>query len=137
MQAPAPTSPVVAAVPHVLLVDDEELLVQLGIALLESQGFRVSGFTDPQAALAAVRQQPMAFDVVVTDLTMPGMTGLELAGELKRLRADLPIILASGYGADVTPERAARLGIRRVIDKPAPAGELARSIWALVKRADS
>jgi len=131
------SSSVVTVVPHVLLVDDEDLLVQLGTELLEAQGFRVSGFTDPQAALAAVRAQPTAFDVVITDLTMPGMTGLELAGELQLLRADLPIILASGYGADVTPERAARLGIKRVIDKPAPAGELARSIWAVVKRADS
>jgi len=134
MPSASPPSPPGTESPHVLLVDDEKLLVELSTELLISQGFRVSGFTDPQAALAAVRQQPMAFDVVITDLTMPGMTGLELAAELRRLRADLPVILASGYGGDVTPERAQRMGIRQVIDKPAPPGELSRSIWAVLKR---
>jgi CheY-like chemotaxis protein len=131
---PVASSLAVPAIPHVLLVDDEALLVDLGTQLLSSQGFRVSGFTDPHAALAAVRQQPMDFDVVITDLTMPGMTGLELASELHQLRADLPIILASGYGGDVTSERAGRVGIRQVIDKPAPPGELASSIWAVLKQ---
>jgi PAS domain S-box-containing protein len=134
-RAATPVTPPMAVpvIPHVLLVDDEDLLVELGIQLLTTQGFRVTGFTDPHAALAAVRQQPRSFDVVITDLTMPGMTGLELAGELHQVRADLPIILASGYGGDVTPERAARVGIRQVIDKPAPPGALARSIWAVLK----
>jgi PAS domain S-box-containing protein len=134
----APAQPVPPPVPtasavHVLLVDDEELLVHLGTELLEALGFHVTGFTEPQAALAAVVASPMAFDVVITDLTMPGMTGLELAAELQRVRGDLPIILASGYGADVSQERAERLGIRRIIDKPAPSDELARCIRAVVK----
>ncbi len=120
-----------------LLVDDEELLVQLNTELLSAEGFRVSGFTDPQAALAAVCQEPLAFDVVITDLTMPGMTGLELATALRRVRSDLPIILVSGYGADVTLQRAERLGISRIIDKPASAAELARCIRAVVRRLDT
>ncbi len=131
-QSGPPPVPTANAV-HVLLVDDEELLVYLGTELLEALGFRVTGFTEPQAALAAVVANPMAFHVVITDLTMPGMTGLELAAELQRVRADLPIILASGYGADVSQERAERLGIRRIIDKPAPSDELARCIRAVVK----
>jgi CheY-like chemotaxis protein len=87
--------------------------------------------------LAAVCQEPLAFDVVITDLTMPGMTGLELATALRRVRSDLPIILVSGYGADVTLQRAERLGISRIIDKPASAAELARCIRAVVRRLDT
>lgn len=118
-----------------LLVDDEELLVQLNTELLSVLGFRVSGFTDPQAALVAVRQEPSAFDVVITDLAMPGMTGLELAAVLRRVRSDLPIILTSG-GSDVTQQRAERLGISRVIDKPTTAGDLMRCIREVTRRAD-
>jgi PAS domain S-box-containing protein len=131
---PTATDTPLSRAPHVLLVDDEELLVDLGRDLLSARGLRVSGFTDPHAALAAVRADPQAFDVVITDLTMPGMTGLELASALHHERADLPIILASGYGGEVSPERARQAGIRHQVDKPAPAGELLRQVLRLTGR---
>ena len=82
---------------HVLYLDDEEPLVFLASRVLKRLGYRVSGYTRPEEALAAVRADPGQFDLVVTDLNMPRISGLEVAGELLRLRPALPVVLASGY----------------------------------------
>jgi len=82
---------------RVLYIDDEEAIIFLMKRLLERRGFRVSGYTDPREALAAVKANPDQFDLAVTDYKMPGMSGLQVAEALRDIRADLPVVLASGY----------------------------------------
>jgi PAS domain S-box-containing protein len=82
---------------HILYVDDEEALVFLATRLLERRGYRVSGFTNAITALKQFRENPGEFDVLVTDLSMPGMSGFELTEEIHRTRADIPVVLTSGY----------------------------------------
>jgi CheY-like chemotaxis protein len=108
----------------ILYVDDDEAIVFLMKRLLERQGYRVSAYTDPSAALAAVRSQPDAFDLVVTDYNMPGLSGLEVARALREIRADLPVVLASGYITEELSAQAPAAGIRELIYKPNTADEL-------------
>jgi CheY-like chemotaxis protein len=122
---------------HVLYLDDEERLVFLARRGLEQLGYTFSGFSNPVQALAAFHAQPMAFDVVVTDLTMPLMTGLDFATELLRLRPGLPIMLTSGYLRPQDEDAARRLGLRELIAKPATFDSLARAIHAALNRDDT
>jgi PAS domain S-box-containing protein len=103
---------------RVLFVDDEELLGQLGKRTLSVLGYEVEVAQDPVAALELVRADPARFDLVVTDQTMPGMTGLTLAQEILRLRPGLPIILMTGYGLALKPEQIETAGIRQLLIKP-------------------
>ncbi|HTO02690.1 MAG TPA: ATP-binding protein, partial [Opitutus sp.] len=116
-------APQSAAVPRgtgerILYVDDERPLAQMGKKILEHLGYRVEIHSDALAALAAVRNQPNGYEMVITDLTMPAMTGLELAEELLRVRPGLPIILTSGYTATLSAERLLAMGISEVLMKP-------------------
>jgi PAS domain S-box-containing protein len=108
----------------VLCVDDDEALISLTARLLERNGYAVTGYTDPSAALREFERRPGDFDVVVTDLTMQGISGWTLAQALKDVRPQLPVILLSGF---VTPEdqgRAERLGVRALLQKPDDIGQL-------------
>ena len=82
---------------RVLYVDDDEVILLMVQGLLQRHGLDVAAFRDPRDALAAVKERPDRFDVVVTDHDMPGMSGLDIAREIKRIRADLPILLSSGF----------------------------------------
>ena len=127
-----PTAPIAAPAHgkgrHVLYLDDEEAIIFLMKRLLERQGFRVSGFTDPREALAAVRANAGQFDLVVTDYNMPGMSGLEVAQELKAIRADLPVVLASGYITEELRAKAPAAGISELIYKPNTVDELCEAV---------
>ena len=115
---------------RILFVDDEATLVEITRIMLERLGYRVSAHTDGQAALDRLRSAPQDFDLVITDHTMPGMTGFELARHILALRPDLPIILCSGYGSAVSEEMARQAGIRLLAAKP-----LTRNgIGALIRR---
>lgn len=119
---------------RVLFVDDEPAFVRLARRALPPHGCVVSGHSDPAAALAEFEAAPAAFDALVTDLAMPGLTGLELAERVRALRPDLPIVLTSGYmGAD--EHRQAELaGVDAVIPKPSPLSEVARELRRLLAR---
>jgi CheY-like chemotaxis protein len=119
---------------RVLYLDDEERLVFLAGRGLERLGYAFTGFSNPVQALAAFHAQPTAFDIVVTDLTMPLMTGFDLATELVRLRPDLPIILTSGYLRPQDVETARRIGFRKFIPKPVSLDELACAIHEVLNR---
>ncbi len=97
---------------RILNVDDEESLAEIGAELLASLGFQVTAETDSRKALARFREDPGAFDVVVTDQTMPGLSGADLARELLDIRPDLPIILVTGFSESLSKERVRALGIR-------------------------
>gem|GEM_PF-769154 len=82
---------------HILVVDDEELIVDLERGLLEGLGYRVTSFTKSEQALQAFQDTPKAFDLVITDMTMPKITGIQLAEELMAIRPDIPVILCTGH----------------------------------------
>ncbi len=118
---------------RILYLDDEEPLVMVARRLLVRLGYEIVGFTIPTEALAAFRADPGAFDLCVTDLNMPSVSGLEIAAELLRLRPALPVALASGNISEALLARAQALGIREVIYKPTTMAELASAVhrmWA-------
>jgi PAS domain S-box-containing protein len=109
---------------RLMFIDDEEPLVKLAIHFLTKQGYRVTGFTTPEHALAAFKAQPGNFDLVVTDFNMPGMSGVTVAEEMLRIRPNLLIALSSGYLRPQEIERARAAGIREILLKPNSLEEL-------------
>jgi PAS domain S-box-containing protein len=113
---------------HILYVDDEELLVEVGASILGKLGYRVTSFISSLKALENFRQNPHDYDLVVTDLNMPMMTGIDLAGELIRLRRDIPIILCTGFSDKVSSTLSQSIGIKKTIMKPIVARDIAIAI---------
>jgi PAS domain S-box-containing protein len=109
---------------HILFLDDEGVLVFVGTMMLEQSGYKVTGQSNGEAALIEFRQRPNAFDAVVTDLSMPAMSGLQFARELRKIRADIPILMTSGYMDPQDQINAIRLGVRAVLTKPVSRKEL-------------
>jgi PAS domain S-box-containing protein len=109
---------------HVLYIDDEEPLVFLVTRVLERNGYRCTGTTEARQALELVRRHPDHFDLVLSDMNMPGMSGIDVAREILSLRPDLPVVITTGYirASDVAAARAA--GVRDLILKPDTIEEL-------------
>jgi CheY-like chemotaxis protein len=120
-------------VERVLFVDDEESLVGLGQEILGLLGYDVVVCTGSVEALEVFRMAPQSFDLVITDQTMPYMTGEELARELRRLRADIPIILCTGFSHIMQAEKAQELGIDAFLLKPLAIQDLARVIQQVLE----
>jgi CheY-like chemotaxis protein len=119
---------------HVLYVDDDASLVYLVTCILEGLSYRVTGCTDPIKALEIFRSDPQAFHAVVSDLSMPGICGIEFAQELLRIRPDIPILMTSG---DVRPEDAAavsNLDLPDLVLKPCTVDQLGKLLDNLLKR---
>jgi PAS domain S-box-containing protein len=117
---------------RILFVDDEPVLVQIWTAILGKLGYFVTGRTDSREALEAFRGSPDAFDLVITDQTMPEMTGETLARELLRLRPTLPIILCTGFSHTASEEKAKALGIRALLMKPVSRHDLCLTVQRLL-----
>ncbi len=113
---------------HILFLDDERMITDSVRVLLGHLGYRVTPHTDPQAALAAFQADPSAFSLVVTDLTMPHITGIEVARQILAVRPELPVLLASGYSGTWTPESLRALGLRGLIAKPLSSAGLAAAV---------
>jgi len=109
----------------VLFVDDEVSLVEIGKQMLESLGYTVTAMHNSIEALEVFRKKPELFDVVITDHTMPYLTGYDLAEKILQIRKDIPVILCTGYSETVTEEKARSLGIRSFIFKPIKTKDLA------------
>jgi signal transduction histidine kinase/ActR/RegA family two-component response regulator len=118
---------------HILYVDDEAPTLEVGKRTLERYGYTVTTCESGILAMEAFHAGPMKYDVVITDLTMPRMTGMELAQRMLQLRPDLPIILCTGYSESITRETALAAGIRAFLLKPIVARELAAKIRALTQ----
>ena len=116
---------------HVLVVDDEPDVAHLLERMLVGRGYRVTVFTSSEQALAAFRVDPASFQAVVTDHTMPRMTGIELARQLKSLRANVPVILTTGYG-DKIASAPVGSGVDAVVGKPLDAAGLAKVLRRLL-----
>ncbi len=103
---------------RILLIDDEEVLAKTGAAMIKRQGYHVTVKTDSLEALTLFQDNPTQFDLVITDQTMPNMTGAELAKQLLQIRPGLPIILCTGYSSKVDKVMAREIGIREFVEKP-------------------
>lgn len=112
----------------ILLVDDEQILAEVGKKMLEHLGYEVTTRTSSIEALELFRNQPHRFNLVITDMTMPNMTGDRLAQELINIRPDLPIILCTGYSEKISQGKAKSLGISEFIMKPFAINELGRAV---------
>ena len=113
---------------RILFVDDEEMLASAGRMMLERLGYEVTAVTSSMEAWRLFLGDPKRFDLVITDQTMPGMTGAMLAEKILRVRKDMPIILYTGHSDTISPEKAQSLGIRAFSMKPVVRGELARTV---------
>ena len=113
---------------HILFVDDEKLLAQATKKLLEPLGYKVTAVESSPEALALFQKDPEKFDLVITDLTMPHMTGYELAQKLIMLRPDIPVILCTGYSDAKIENKAHELNIKEVLSKPVNRQLLAETI---------
>ena len=102
----------------ILFVDDEASLAKMAKRMLEIQGYQVEAKSDPVEVLELFRSKPDQFDLIITDMTMPKMTGDKLAKEILNIRPDMPIILCSGFSEKIDAEKARALGIRKYIEKP-------------------
>ncbi|MEJ5359163.1 MAG: PAS domain S-box protein [Desulfobacterales bacterium] len=114
----AAVAPLLGGKGRILFVDDEAMLAELGGRILEKLGYEVVTRTSPLEALELFKRRPLDFDLVVSDQTMPGMTGDLLARELLKIRPGLPIILCTGYSQRIDERRAREKGIRALVMKP-------------------
>ena len=116
---------------RVLLVDDEDIILSSLQRALNLSGYQVTALKNGLEAFRLFDEKPDEFDLVITDLTMPGMTGLELAGKLKEKRSDIPIILCTGYNDVISQQEAKSLGIKELLLKPASS----RDVKEVIRRA--
>ena len=118
---------------HVLLIDDDASVLKISRLMLERMGYTVSAYDNPLAALDAVRNDPTAFQIVITDYNMPVMPGLEIAAAVRDLCPDLPVVVISGYVDDQLRIGAARVGVADLISKPFTASELSAKIERILR----
>lgn len=112
------TGPAQTGTERVLLVDDEERVAKVERVMLENLGYSVTVITSPHEALEHFRKQPDAYNLVITDMTMPKMTGDKLAIEMMSIRPDIPVILCTGFSELINREEALKIGIRKFVTKP-------------------
>lgn len=112
--------PAAAMIPgtHIMFVDDEEDITTIGQAMLEKQGYKVTTMSDSTDALSEVQRRPNDFDLVITDLTMPHMTGLQLAEKVALVRPDLPVVLITGMGDGMKKQVKDHPHIQGIVHKP-------------------
>ena len=127
MEEPLPTG-----TERILFVDDEEAIVNIGKQVLETLGYDITTITSSIEALELFRAQPDRFDLIITDLTMPKLTGEDLAKELMRIRPDVPVMLCTGFSAMIDEKKAMEMGIRAFIYKPILKRKIARTIRAVL-----
>ena len=113
---------------HILYIDDDEALVLLVTRLLERRGYHVSGYVNPRDALAALKAAPDSFALVVTDYNMPGMSGLDVGRQVRLMRADLPVVMVSGFIDENLVAKARASGMQTVTSKAIDAGDLCEAI---------
>jgi CheY-like chemotaxis protein len=113
---------------RILVVDDDLNLVRMNQKILERLGYQVLVYTESCEALAAFQQDPGAVDLLITDMTMPRMTGEELARKVLALRPDLPVVICTGFSELINEEKARAIGARALLMKPLTKKELACAV---------
>ena len=119
---------------RILLVDDEAAIARLEKQMLERLGYQVTSRISSLDALEAFKANPDRFDLVITDMTMPNMTGDQLAKEINAIRPGIPIIVCTGFSERINPEKAAAMGIRGLLMKPIIRFEMAQMIREALDR---
>ena len=118
----------------ILFVDDEKMVVELSREMLEGIGYRVVTETDPVKAIETFKKGRDTFDLVITDKTMPHMTGFDVVREIRGIRADIPVVLCSGFQDKEDMEKLKALGINQLIAKPTRMSMLAKVIRDLLDK---
>ena len=134
VDAPTDEEPLRTGSERILFIDDEQVLADLSMDFLTSLGYGVVAKSSSIEALEVFREDPDGFDLVITDMTMPGMTGDRLARELIAIRHDIPVILCTGYNEHISEKRAKEIGIREFILKPMDLKKLAETIRKTLDR---
>ncbi|MBW2574452.1 MAG: response regulator [Deltaproteobacteria bacterium] len=127
-------SPAQRGTERILLVDDEEQIVRMSQQMLERLGYHVTARTSSVETLKAFRAAPDKFDLVITDTTMPHMTGIQLAKKLMEIRPDISIIICTGFSEKISEDKAKAMGIRGYIMKPVVKSELAKKIREVLEQ---
>jgi len=122
---------------RILLVDDEDIVVQMVKQMLERLGYHVTARTSSVEALETFRAKLDTFDLIITDMTMPNMTGDKLAAEIMKIRSDIPVILCTGFSEMMSKEKAASLGIKGFLMKPVVIKDLSCTIRKLLDKKKS
>ncbi|SLM29848.1 putative PAS/PAC sensor hybrid histidine kinase [Desulfamplus magnetovallimortis] len=118
----------------ILFVDDEASIVDMAVKILKRLGYHVESETNPIKALEKFRSRPYAFDVVLTDMTMPKINGIKLAASLKEINPNIPVILCTGYNSLIDEEKAKSIGIDGYTMKPIVVKEIAKTIRDVLDR---
>jgi len=121
---------------HILFVDDEPDLIDIGEMFLKELGYHVTTRTSGIEALETFKSNPDKFDLVVTDMTMPRMTGERLAREIISIHKEIPIIISTGFSSAMTEEKALKLGVKGLLRKPFVLSELAKAIHDVLDKKD-
>lgn len=131
-QSPEPAIEIKEDIPYgkeaILFIDDEELIANMTGKTLERLGYQIEKQLNPVEALELFKSNPNAFDRVITDMTMPQMTGAKLAEKLKEIRSDIPVIIFTGHSAVIDEEKAKQLGIDGFVMKPVSKLKIAKTI---------
>ena len=117
---------------RILLIDDEAPVVQMEQQMLERLGYKVIVYTSSLDALGAFKAEPHAFDLIITDMTMPHMTGVQIADKIKKIRSDIPIILCTGFSHHIDKAKSFAMGIQGFVMKPVVMREMADVIRKLL-----
>jgi two-component system cell cycle sensor histidine kinase/response regulator CckA len=120
---------------RILVVDDDLLLVRINQRILEDYDYRVTGITDSREALKKVQADPTQFDLIITDQTMPDLTGSELASAALKIAPEMPIIICTGHSAVISEEEALTMGIKKFLYKPIHGDELVRAVRIVLDEA--
>ena len=121
-------SPIPTGTERILFIDDEPAIMKLGKQTLESLGYDVVARNSSIEALELFKKKKDRFDLVITDMTMPNMTGEKLAEKLMQIRPDIPVILCTGFSSMIDEQKALDMGIRAFISKPILKREIAEAI---------
>jgi len=127
-QSEMDSTPLPGGKERILLVDDEKIIVNMMERMLSGLGYKVSAFSNCEDALMAFQTQPDNYDLIITDMTMPKITGDKLAEEILGVRPDMPIILCTGFSHLITKKKARELGIRKFLTKPILKRDLAIAV---------
>ena len=119
----------------ILLVDDEKILLETTGHILERLGYEVFMRSSPVEALEKVRSDPQNLDLVITDKTMPHMTGIDLAQEIKKIRPDMPIIMCTGFSEEISPDWLENIGLAEIVMKPVSGREISKVIRKVIDKA--
>ena len=118
---------------RIIIVDDDNSIAQMLKMVLEKLGYKVTALTDSLNALALFRETPDDFDLVLTDMTMPDMSGDQLAKEILKINPEIPIIICTGFNENITQEKAIAIGVKGLLMKPVTSFELTRTIRTVLE----